>query len=153
MTNDVIADRHLPLFYFFRRHSFERADRAAALQMVVVQPHFLFGGGVTLFRDQVHFFQQPEHGEFPVAGLRPFLAGHCLDSGRQMDNPDGGIGLVHVLAARTGCPAGLDFEIGGLDRSRCVRLEIEEGHLDEPIFARPVRPNRALPDPFDCALP
>ena len=116
----------LLFFHFFRRHSLERADRAAALQMVVIQPHFLFFGGMTLFSDQVHFLLQPQYGKLPVAGLGPFLACGGFQPCGQMNDPNGGIGLVHMLSARTGRTAGFDFQVGCTDSSGMIRLKIKE---------------------------
>ena len=111
MTKDVSALPNRYFFCFFRRHSLERADRSAAFQMIMVQPHFRFFGGMALFGDQVHFLLQPQHGKFPVAGLGTFLASGDFQSRGKMNDPDGGIGLVHMLSARSGSAAGFDFQV------------------------------------------
>ena len=59
---------------------------------------------------------QHRHRLCAVAVLRPVVLALDHEAARQMRDAHGGIGLVHVLAARTGRAERIDAEVRGTDR-------------------------------------
>jgi hypothetical protein len=90
----------LPLSYRFKSDVSENMSGIAPLQMVVLSPAGVLKvipGFLLLLPQQS---EKPGQGPLFIQMLGPFILGYGAEARGVVDGPDGGLGLIHMLAAR-----------------------------------------------------